>query len=352
MTSPDQASERATSGREVPVAPLSERAAPPGVIRIPAALLDWRALSIEDVDEILELIHRCEDADRTPYRTTVMEIDELFDPARPHAGYGGFAEDGQLVAHGFVRVRAGSENIVQAVGSGAVDPRWRARKIGSQLVEWQIDMARHLLAGSGLEGPAQILHIADEELVSMSSILQNNGFTERRSFARMRRDLAQPLAEFELGAHLTIERWSQGWAEPVRQAHSIVNSAGGGGSLTAEEWEREFPEMVPEWSFVAVDRATDRARLAGYVIGARYEDDWPMLGWREGYVDTLVVMGDWRHRGVGRGLLTASLRAFRDAGMAYGGIDLDSDEERSVHQLYRDLGFEPTHRSVLWAIDL
>lgn len=334
-------------------APLAERAAPPAQVRIPASSVPWRKLTIEDLTLILTLVHTCEDADRTPYRTTATELEELFDPARPHAGYGGFADDGSLIAFGFVRVTTGAEDVVQAVCSGSVHPEWRDRNIGSQIVNWQLDIARYLLAHSGLEGPAQIVHVADEALSSMSEILTRNGFTERRSFTQMRRDLSAPLPEVELSQHLTIEPWSPVWSDGVRRAHNqALSDTALGGQLGKEDWEREIAEIAPEWSFVAVDRSSDRARVAGYLLGARYEDDWPMLGWREGYIDSFGVMADWRRRGLGRALLGAAMAAFKESGMDYAGIDLDLDSDESDTQLYSMLGFEPTYRSVIWAIDL
>ncbi len=335
------------------LAPLAVRADPPAQIRIPSTGVPWRKLTEADVELMLALVHQCEDADRTPYRTTLAEIQELFHPGRPHAGYAGLAEDGSLVAFGFVRVTLGGGDLVQAVCSGSVHPDWRMRSIGSQIVDWQLDIARHLLADSGYEGPAQIVHIADESLATMSEILTRNGFTERHSFTQMRRDLSEPVPEAELSQHLSIEPWSPIWTDQVRRAYNqALGDAGLGSSVGPDEWEKEIAELVPEWSFVAVDRASDRARIAGYIVGARYEDDWPMLGWREGYIDSFGVMAEWRQRGVGRGLLGAAMTAFKDAGMDYAGIDVDANVDETARFLYETLGFEPTYRSVFWAVDL
>nr|NLD41566.1 GNAT family N-acetyltransferase [Actinomycetales bacterium] len=335
------------------LAPLALRAAPPAQVRTPTSGVPWRRLTAEDLSLILTLVHQCEDVDRTPYRTTLAELGELFDPARPFAGYGGFADDGSLVAFGFVRVTVGAGDVIQAVCSGSVHPEWRSRNIGSQIVDWQLDTARHLLVESGLQGPAQIVHITDEALASMSEILSRNGFTERRSFIQMRRDLSEPVAEAEISGLLSIEPWSPSWSDAVRRAQNqALSDTEFGSRFGPEEWEKEIAELVPEWSFVAVDRSSDRARVAGYVVGARYEDDWPMLGWREGYIDSFGVMAEWRRRGLARGLLGAAMRAFRNSGMDYAGIDVDTDVDETDGQLYAMLGFEPTYRSVIWAIDL
>ncbi|MDO5495525.1 MAG: N-acetyltransferase [bacterium] len=341
------------SPAEPRLASLAVRAEPPAQVRIPSTGVPWRRLGADDVQLMLDLVHLCEDVDQTPYRTTLAEIEDLFDPAKPHAGYAGLAEDGSLVAFGFVRVATGPGGRIQAICSGSVHPEWRDRNIGSQIVNWQLDISRHLLADSGLEGPAQILHVADETLAGMQDILTRNGFEEQRAFTQMRRDLSLPLPEVELSQHLSIEPWSSLWSDQVRRAYNqALADAELGTSLDPEEWEKEFASLVPEWSFVAVDRASDRARVAGYIVGARYEDDWPMLGWREGYIDSFGVMADWRQRGIGRALLGAAMSAFRDAGMDYAGIDVDEGGDETSNNLYEAVGFEATYRSAVWVIDL
>lgn len=341
--------------RRVRRRPLAERAGVSGAVRVPntGTGLAWRPLGEEDIPAILELIHRCEDIDHTPYRTTAEEISSLFDPNSPFASIGAIDNQNVVRALGFVRLRPGSGSVMQAVCSGAVDPTRRGQGIGAQLVDWQLDSARALLAGTDRTGPAQIVHTADESFEELAKILSSRGFQRGRSFTQLRRDLSRRIPEFDLGPHLTVEPWSQTWAEPVRRAYNAANNDGEvGDGLSAVEWSREFAAMVPDWSFVAVDRSSDRARIAGYAICARYEEDWPMLGWREGYIESLGVMSQWRHRSIGRRLISAVMQVLRDAGMDYAGIDVDSDEDEAIQNLYRVLGFEPTHSAVVWSIEI
>ena len=96
-------------------------------------------------------------------------------------------------------------------------------------------------------------------------------------------------------------------------------------------------------------RSGDRARVAGYLRSARYEQDWEALGWREGYTDMLGVLADYGGRGVAPALLTAAMRAYQRDGMEFAAAGVDSDSPTGAVDLYRELGYAPTQGSILYA---
>lgn len=333
--------------------PLATRAHPAPTLEPPAAGAPWRSLTPADIPALLALIHDAEEADGSPYRTTAAELEEIFDESVPHIGVASVDTDGSLVAFGFVRLRSVVQNVLQAVCSGAVRPDCRDQRIGTHLVAWQTEAARHLLANSSHEGPAQIVHIVDEPHAAMADILEQRGFTARRSFSQMRRDLTLPFPEEQLARHITIEPWDEVWSDSVRRAqNAALSEMGMGEGLTPEQWAREIADIVPAWSFVAVDRSSDRAKVAGFVLSARYEEDWPVLGWREGYIDAFSVLGPWRRQGIGLALLAHAMREFAADGMEYAGIDVDWGDELNWAGLYEELSFEQTFSSTEWALDV
>lgn len=336
-----------------PEVPLASRVAAPSELRLPSGPGRWRVLDASDAQAILSLQRVVESHDRIPYRTTESEILELFDAAVPHSACGAFDTSGNLIAYGFVRVQITELATVRATCSGAVHPQWRDKALGTTIVVWQGDTARYLLAHSGFEGPAQIVHFADETAEEMIDILVRRGFTARRWYTQMRRDVRQDIPLVQLGQYLTIEPWSPAWSDQARRAHNkAFLDYGQLTAVTPEQWERKVSAVVPEWSFVAVDRSTDRARVAGFILASKWEEDWPALGWREGYIEALGVLSEWRGRGVGRSLLAHSMLAFRAAGMDFAGIDVDHDAPTGAQRLYAEIGFEPTHRTIMYAIDL
>jgi hypothetical protein len=46
------------------------------------------------------------------------------------------------------------------------------------------------------------------------------------------------------------------------------------------------------------------------------------------------------------------MRSFRDAGVEYAELDVDTDNPSGAHGLYAALGYELTHRSITYTIEL
>lgn len=322
--------------------PLATRAAPPTSIRIPRRGAEWRALTSADVGAVVDLLHLSEAADGGGVRTTHAEIDDLF--AAHHSAYGAFDPTDGLVAYGYVRIEVDDE-CVEALCSGSVHPAWRGRKLGTGIVEWQIDTARHMLATSGHEGDARIVHIADQSITGIDEILTESGFSAREWSTLLRRDLSLPIQEIDLARTLRVEPWTELWDDPVRRANEREF---GGLELSAAE----LVHAVREWSFVAIDKTSDRAKLAGYVLASRYDEDFPLLGFTEATIEAVGVVAAWRGQRVGRALVTEVLKAAKAAGMDYVTIDTDSSGDPSVQGMYADTGFVSAAQSTHYVIEL
>ena len=103
---------------------------------------------------------------------------------------------------------------------------------------------------------------------------------------------------------MSIEAWDPQWEEPaLRVANRLNESEWGRPPLTQEQWMQGRTAFAPEWSFVAVDRTGDRPRVAGFLLASRYEQDWAALGWREGYIDQMGVLSQWRESRVADALI-------------------------------------------------
>lgn len=321
---------------------LAERAAAPAAVRIPSRDAEWRSLTRADVDAVVGLLHQSEAADGSAVRTTHAEIEDLF--AANHSAYGAFDDDGELIAYGYVRLEDEPGGI-EALCSGAVHPDWRGRRVGSGIVEWQIDTARHMLATSGREGNARIVHVADESVAGIGEILRENGFAAREWSTVLRRDLSEPINEIELARTLVIEPWTPVWDDAVRRVNM---QAFDGLDLHPAQLEH----ARRGWSFVALDKTSDRAKIAGYVVASCYEEDFPLIGFSEATIEAVSVLANWRGQRVGRSLVTHVLQAALADGMEYVSLDTDSSDDPSVSALYADTGFAQVTRSTHYVIEL
>ena len=107
--------------------------------------------------------------------------------------------------------------------------------------------------------------------------------------------------------------------------------------------------FAPEWSFVAVDRTGDRPRVAGFLLASRYEQDWAALGWREGYIDQMGVLGAYRQSRAVDALIIASMHAQAGDGMERTGTGLGSANHSGALAVYDYLGFRTVGQTRLYA---
>ncbi|MFH5823037.1 GNAT family N-acetyltransferase [Georgenia sp. AZ-5] len=336
-------------------APLSERARAPQTLATPNGVpgLRWGALDVADLAALESLIGRIEEADDPPYRTSAEEAREYFEATHSWSALGAWDEAGTLRAFGFVRIRRGDETLLRAFCSGGVDPHWRGRGVGSALIDWQVGRARQMLAASGKEAPARIVVHVDEGMAALERLLTARGFTPRRWYMEMRRDLSRPIPEVTLGPHLAVVPWSEELDDAVRRAHNrAFGDHWGSQPHTPESWRQGRTHFAPAWSFVALDRSSDRAQVAGYIMSGRYEQDWAAMGWTEGYTEMIGVLPEWRGRHVASALLTAAMRAYAADGMEYAGLDVDADNPTGAAGLFVHLGYERTRGSAMYSIEI
>lgn len=320
---------------------------PPGWAHPELAGLTWRPLRATDLAALSDLVARCEGHDDPPYRTSAAELaQDVFDSADTDLAsgtIGAFDELGRALAYGRVRRTGGGVNVV--IGGG-VDPTLRRRGVGRNLLAWQLARARSLVSG-----PVTVTTYVEDGMGDHSCMLEEEGFTPQRRFWELRRDLSLPLPEVpQLRSPLTLERWRPELAEQVRVAHNESHDEHAGVELaTPESWAEDLGHVVPEWSFLVMDRATDRTPVAGYLFSGRYEQDWAALGFTSGYADLLGVRQAYRGRGVASAMLSAAMHAYRAAGMEYACLAVDSALDEATSSLYEQLGFQGARGSTLWA---
>lgn len=333
---------------------LAVRAGAPEVLELPAVGgLTWSALVPDHRDDLATLVARIEEVDDPPYRTSAEELLEYFDSGHDFSGIGGRDASGMLRSYAFVRVRHSDVAVLQALCSGGVDPSWRDRGVGGAVIDWQLGRARQMLVETGKEAPARIVVHVDEDADVLAGELVARGLVVTRRYSEMRRDLSNPVPAIPLDHQLSIEPWTEELDDAVRRAHNkAFADAYGGEAHTPETWVQGRTHFEPRWSFVALDRASDRAQVAGYLMSGRYEQDWAALGWSEGYTELLGVLPDWRGRHVATALLTAAMRAYAADGMEYAGLDVDTDDPAGLESVFSKLGYERTRSSALYALDI
>lgn len=346
------------TGRDLRARRLALRVAAPPRIRRPAPRegMIWRPLAPADLDAVTDLIAACEQVDDPPYRSGREELaEELFlgpdrDPVLNTVA--AVSADGQVLAYGRVRLQVGETSARVFLGGG-VHPSLRRQGIGTEIVTWQMDRARQLLRSVTGSLPGRITTYVEDGMDDQAGILGAAGLRPERFYTEMRRDLALPLPSVTLTGSLVVEPWTPELDDQVRLAHNeAFADAWGAEPQTVESWHQGSSEFAPQWSFIVMDRSTDRVKIAGYLISGRYEQDWPAQGYTSGYTDVLGVLRPWRGRHVGTALLVAAMRAYARDGMEFAGLGVDTDMPAGAFGLYRKLGYQATRGSALWMLEI
>jgi ribosomal protein S18 acetylase RimI-like enzyme len=94
--------------------------------------------------------------------------------------------------------------------------------------------------------------------------------------------------------------------------------------------------------------AWDGQELAGFLLAFPERAGDPQLGW----IESLGVRPAWRRRGIGEGLLRASLGALRARGLRRAGLGVDAENATSAPRLYERVGLRVVRQGNNWTLDL
>ncbi|MFE4466053.1 GNAT family N-acetyltransferase [Oerskovia sp. NPDC056781] len=356
------------------LAPIAERVAAPDAVPVPQVDgLTWRPLVVEDAPALFRLIAAVEEHDKHPYRTALEETEEIFEGEwrdLTRDTLVGTDADGEPRAYATVETRPGDTTVVRAFVQGAVHPQWRGRGVGRQVIAWSTARARQLLAASGKELPARIAGYAQDDDELECRLFEAAGFTANRFYSNLRRDLSVPVPEVTLGEGLRVVPWSPELDEATRLAHNdAFRDHWGSEPATPESWVHGRSMFAPEWSVLVVDdspaasgslpdgaapagSAGDVPVVAGYLLSGRYEHDWPVQGYSSGYTETLGVRRAYRGRKIAVALLSAGMAAYKEGGVDFAELDVDTENPSGAHGLYASLGYEKTDGSRMYSIEL
>lgn len=291
-----------------------------------------RALTDSDLPDLAALVARIEDHDSAPYRTLPIELAEYFTST---AKVVGFWAGERLIGYGAVR-DPGEGAALRC--SGGIDPRHRNAGLGDSIVRWFPEAAAELAEDPG----TTVLEIhVDEGSEDLRDILIRHGFTPAGGYVQMRRDLSLARPEIDLPSFFSMKGWDAVQNTDIGRAYADV--------FAGQGWEPNPEFFVPEWSFIVVDKRTDRTKLAGFLMSNKYEQDWQGIGWSEGYTETIGVLPEYRGLALATNMLNRAADAYAEAGMEYAGLDVnvDADGTSALFDLFAACDYRP-----VWQTDI
>jgi mycothiol synthase len=327
------------------------------VLELPPAHLElaWRPLRVQDATALHALMSTVEAHDETHTRHSYAEVLELLsgpgmDPT--HDGLVGHDEYGTMRAYGLVEVDYTDPRVLRAALRGGVHPDWRGRGIGRAILTWKEGRARQRLAESGTTLPARLAVMVEERARDHRRLYAAAGFSPIRWYSAMRRDLREPLPQRGAPEGVVITPWSPDVDEQIGPAHDeAIAEHWGCAPRSTQSRALRSSGFVADWSWVAFDEARPGA-VIGYLLSAHHEQDWPALGYSCGFTDAVGVSTAWRGRGVGSALLVAAMTSYRDAGLEYACLRVDTANPTGAGTLYAELGYEQTHGYVMYSVEI
>ena len=335
----------------------AQRIEVPAVIALPTHpdVVTWRRATVDDVDAVTELFRAADRVDHPSWVTPREDIEEIFesswiDPARDTVV--GFDADGRAVAAGSVTVHPAREQHLHAYLGGRVHPDLRGHGIGRELMRWEHERALEALAELDSPLPAAVFVYADEPDIAARHLAERRGLREERWFSTMVRDLALEIPEIAIAddesgdaPQLEIVAYDASRTEQARLARNdAFRDHWGSLETPPERWSHfvDGPFLRPDLSWLAVEGD----RIVAFALGSVNEEDWAVQGYSSVYIDLIGVTRDRRGRRLAPAVITALLRAARDAGLEKAVLDVDTESPTGANSLYGRLGFEPTERSV------
>jgi mycothiol synthase len=317
----------------------------------------WRPARLEDASAIHALLVAADAADDRTAAGFLSDIERNFDDpwADPKLDSRlAFTADGQVAVNGWVYVNPQPEEEFRAYLSGDVHPAHRGKGLGEALFSWlQRRGVERLLAIPG-EAKRVLRTSSPADLPDRISLFEKYGFQPVRYFFKMRRDLDQPIPELSLPAELTLSTYRADLDVDFAQAfNDSFRDHWGYEPVTYEEWQKFFigrEDFRPDLTFLALaDGDTPNEQIvAGFSFNVVNPEANARSGIQEGWINVLGVRRLWRRRGIASALICVSLQAFKEDGLAYATLGVDTENLSGALGIYERLGFVQVRRFITY----
>lgn len=232
---------------------------------------------------------------------------------------------------------------------GAVDPAYRRRGIGRQLLAAALDLIRSNDARHETNRPRVLGMFVHERQVARAALAREGGYEPVRWFFEMERagiDADRPDL-LPLPDGLEVRAASRDQARAIWEAdHDAFQDHWGGWDMSEASFLRwvESPEFQPDLFIVA----WDGDEVAGAVLNAIYAEENAELGLQRGWLDSVFTRRAWRGRGLARALIGRSIHLLAERGMATAALGVDADNPSGALGLYESSGFVVVERAAAW----
>ena len=232
-----------------------------------------------------------------------------------------------------------SDELVEAYFWMRIHPHARGIELGRDVVDWGTERLREMAVERRL--PARLRVGARDDHAYQIGVLEFKGFQADRYFFDLARSLDQPMPDVMLPEGFTIrpldgEAELTAWVETFNQSFIDHWNHQDMTIERRQHWMRLL-SYRPDLDLVAV--APD-STLAAFSYCLIEDANNQRMGVRDGWVADLGTRRGYRKRGLARALLTASIQAFKAAGMETAKLTVDAQNPTGALRLYESVGFQ------------
>lgn len=313
-------------------------------LKLPLTLQEytWRPIEQEDAKALNTLLLAAEAQDKRGWVDTLEDRERDFTDPDSNPATDSLAvltPQGQLVAFGWVFTPPPGETESISFLDGNVHPDYRRRGLGTAILKWLVQRAQEIQHSKPGPQARYIRANFPDHLTSNQKIFERQGFKPIRYYYRMRRDLSQPIPTYQLSDALHLQTWNPELDADARKAdNEAFEDHWGHIPMDEDHWNTWFiqhEDFRPELSFMV----TNGNEIAGLSINKVRTAENAATGIKEGWIQSLAVRRPWRRQGIATALLCASMNAFKEAGLDFAGLTVDTDNLTGALRIYERLGF-------------
>ncbi len=313
---------------------------------VPGSEPTFRVLRRSDAPAMLAVDLAAEAAEPADHHTDLGEVEEsLSGPTLRLQDSIAVLDGGQLIGYGTLQIPGPAESWTAFLWI-AVLPGHRRQGIGREVLDRLTAAAAAVHLAEHPELPAELRAFVPQGRDDATAFLAAEGFTTRRHFLGLRRDLsAASLTAAVPPPGIRITAWTPENEEATRLAYN-ASFADHWGSVPAspERWRHMFADagaFRPQFSRLALSGD----RVVGFVLVDEFDSETAARGYRAGYIDRVGTLREFRGTGVASALLADCLLALRDGGCRDAELEVDSESSTGAGRLYERLGFVLAHRN-------
>lgn len=265
----------------------------------------------------------------------------------------GVFDGDRLVAMAWLLRREVAEGQHWMSADGGVHPDYRGRGIGTQLLNWQLEVAPRIHERYFPELDLEISARLSGTNTGAHELFAHAGFAPIRWSLSMCRPADAPEPDVKLPSGLELEVCTPDVAEELRVVQNeVFRDHWRGIDWSPEAWRAWFTQdkIRLDLSFLLRDPAD--GAVAAFVICSSDASGTNPAGPRDLHLNIVGTHRAYRGRGLASVLIGHTVRKARERGFATQSLNVDADNPTGALGVYERAGFAVAHRTAIYSREL